>query len=252
MASRPVPAFQNLLHLQRNGLHIVGRTHLDIERIDAFHANEILLHRDRNQHGFGIQFGLSETVALFFESADYGELQAVNFDGLPDGALLASEQTQRQFVGQERDVLALRDIAAIEEPPGKYLEVADGLVIFIRADHQQALFLAVDEHQVVVALDARGRDDSAGQLVAYRLDIGGLNKIGGDFGVRLLRADFVGREDHVRSDAFDFLENIVLARKRDGDDQDYRCRADHHSQACQERADGVLPERLNAEAEGLA
>ena len=55
-SARAMAALRISLYLLRDGLHVRRGAHLNVQRIDAFHAREVLLHRDRNQDCFGIQF----------------------------------------------------------------------------------------------------------------------------------------------------------------------------------------------------
>ncbi len=206
-----MPALENLSHLFRYRFHILRLPHLHVQRIDALHADEVLLHRDRNQDGFGIQFRLAEALDLFLERADHGELQIVNLDLLAYGRVLAAIQPLRQLVRQQRNLLTQIDIARVEKPSGEHHEIADRLVVFVRAQHENPFLFPVQEHRVVVGLDSRRRDDASGKLFADRLNIGDLDEIGIDFGGRGLGSDLVRSEDHVRPDAFDLLENVVLA-----------------------------------------
>ncbi len=84
----------------------------------------------------------------------------------------------------------------------------------------------------------------SGKLLANGLDVGDLDEIGVDFGGGCLRADFIGGEDHVRTDAFDLLEDVVLAGERNGDNQDDRRGADHHAEAGEKGTHRILPQGL--------
>jgi hypothetical protein len=67
-----------------------------------------------------------------------------------------------------------------------------------------------------------------------------------------LAAGLVIGVDHVRTDASDLLENVILTGLGDGDYQDDRRIADHHAEAGKKGADGIRPECLNAEPQRLA
>ena len=98
-------ALQQFLHFGGHSLHIRRITHLHIQRVNSFHGNEILLHRDRNQHGLIVEFRLPERIHLLAEGADHGELKTANLDGSADGGRLASEKFERQLLRKQRNLL---------------------------------------------------------------------------------------------------------------------------------------------------
>ena len=210
--SRAVPAFENLSHLLCHSLHILRLT--APARIDGSIRSTRMKYCCTVigiTHGFGIQFRFAEAFDLLLERADHGELQTVNLDLLTYCCVLAAIEPLRQLVRQQRDLLPQVDVARVEKPSGQHLEIADRLVVFIRAEHENPFFFPVQEHRVVVGLDPRRRDDASGKLLADRLHVGDLDEIGIDFRGRGLGSDLIRGEDHVRPHAFDLLENVVLA-----------------------------------------
>src|SRR5580704_10335242 len=119
-----MPALQYFFDLLCRSLDILWRTHLDIQRIDALHTREILLHGNRDDDGFGIQFGLPEAFDLLLESADNRELQVVDLDRLAERRVLAAIKPLREFFRQQCHLLPEIDIARVEKSSRKDYKIA--------------------------------------------------------------------------------------------------------------------------------
>src|SRR5690348_6686660 len=101
-----MPLLENLGHSLGYRWHIARVPHLNVDRLHALERNEILHDRNRDQDRFIPDFSLPEAAGLFAKRSDYCELQLINLDRFADRGALAAEDPYRQFVGQERDVLA--------------------------------------------------------------------------------------------------------------------------------------------------
>src|SRR5262249_51304788 len=163
----------------------------------------------------------------------------------------AAIEAQRELVGEQRNAAPHVDIARVEGPAGQQNQIADALIVLVRADDLHILLFAVDEDAVRIAHDAGCRDDARAQLRANRLHIRlfdeiGLGLAGG------LAACFKIAVDDIRSQAADLFENVVLAGLRNRDDQDDGSIPDQHAEARKKRAKRTSTEGLEAEPERLA
>ena len=173
---------------------------------------------------------------------------------LPRRPRRAAVKALGQLLGQQGDLLAEVDVAGVEKPAGEHHQVAHRLVVFVGADDQQtSLLLAVDQHAVVVVHRCRWRrrcGRPAARARPARRPV--LTKSASTSADDLLRADFVGREDHVRTHAFDLFQDVIAAGERDGDHQDDRGGADDHAESREERTHGIAAQGLEAETQRFA
>ena len=235
----------------RRRLDVLRLLHLHVQRIDPLDVGEVAQHGHRNQDRFLGDLGLPEALDLLAERADHREPQSVDLEQLSDRAGLAAIEAQRQLLGQQRDAAAHLHIARVERPPGQQHQIPHALVVLIRADDLHVLLFAGDQDAIGIAHHAGDRDDPPPQFRAHRVDVPLLDEIRLGFALRLAAGLEVG-VDHVRADAPDLLEDIVLTGLGNGDDQDDRGIPDHHAKAGEKRADRVRSKSLNAEPQRLA
>ncbi len=106
-------------------------------------------------------------------------------------------------------------------------------------------------HNLIVVLHYGGSgDDAVSERVAYRLHIGKLDEISFHFRDVLPARDIV-RVDEIRADTPNLIEDQVLARKRNGDDQNDGGIADDEAESSKESSQPVRPQRLQTEVDSL-
>src|ERR1019366_3058452 len=245
-----VTGLEDLLYAPRHAVHLFGGTRAHVERIDALGGCEVALHGDRDDEGIALDLGLPVGLHLLAEGANHGELQVVQVNDLVERGGAAAEHILRQVIGQERHLLALRDIVLIEEPAGADDEVAHGGVGGVGAVDLDVLVPVVDANAVDIRHYAGGRQDVGAEFLADGLDVGEFDGIG--VGSRAGRGDprVIGK-DQIGADTLDFLQNVVAADQGDGDHQDDRGGANRHGEGGEQAPYGVGAQGGDAELKGF-
>ena len=155
---------------------------------------------------------LAESLDAFAKDAHDAEIEIVDFEGLANGCIRRAVESLGGGGGQQADLGAGKQVAGIQEAPGKHLEIAHDAVFGARPQYADLPRPAVDGDPVPSAHDARGGFDEAAQPVAHGVDIGEVDVVG--FRGRDISAGFVVGVDQIRADALDPRDHEIAAGQR--------------------------------------
>src|SRR5205807_7695678 len=136
-----------------------------------------------------------------------------------------------------------------EAPAGDH-DIAHRLIVLVGADDLDVLLLAADQDAVEVGHHSGGGDNVGGQFLADGLHIRHFDIVRLGDGAAARRG-VIGKND-VGPDALHLFQDVVPAGQGNGHDEDYRGRADGHSQASEQGTDGTGAKRLPAKPDRYA
>src|SRR6266849_7295923 len=222
---------------------------------------ENLLHRGRfleiadhgvgNQHGVVGHLGLSEGVHALAEGPDDGERQSAQLQRLAERSLLGTVELDRQFRSYNADFVVGLRILLVEETSRENDNVTNLLVFWVHAhDLQVSLLASADCHTFAKGDDWRGVGNAA-DLVLDRFHIVDGQSVTAGVGDTFPTA-LVFRVDPVRADGLNLVQEVLLAGKTDGGNQNQGGGPDHHAERGQGESNLVAHEGLVGEAKDLA